>query len=64
MSNYTAGTATRFIDGASVWLEGAVEAQLPAGDHQVFLLRIHRVATRAEVEPLVFHGSRFRRLTA
>lgn len=53
-----------FIDGASVWLEGAVEAQVPAGDHQVVLLRIHRVATRAEVEPLVFHGSRFRRLTA
>ncbi|WP_040792488.1 flavin reductase family protein [Nocardia paucivorans] len=51
-----------FIDGASVWFEATVETQIPAGDHKVVILRIDRLATSAEVEPLVFHGSRFRRL--
>ncbi|MGN2635371.1 flavin reductase family protein [Nocardia takedensis] len=53
-----------FIDGASAWIEGVVEAQVPAGDHTVVILRIERLATRADIEPLVFHGSRFRRLHA
>lgn len=53
-----------FIDGASAWFEGTLETQVPAGDHKVVLLRIDRLATAAEVEPLVFHGSRFRRLLA
>ncbi|MET7771403.1 flavin reductase family protein [Nocardia sp. NPDC005366] len=53
-----------FIDGASAWIEGVPEARVPAGDHTVVILRIHRLATRADIEPLVFHGSRFRRLLA
>ncbi|PXX71489.1 flavin reductase (DIM6/NTAB) family NADH-FMN oxidoreductase RutF [Nocardia tenerifensis] len=56
--------AAVFIDGASAWIEGSIDAEVPGGDHTVVLLRIHRLATRAEVEPLVFHGSRFRRLHA
>ncbi len=51
-----------FLEGASAWLEGTIETQVPAGDHQVVILRVHRLATRADVDPLVFHGSRFRRL--
>ncbi|QIS17199.1 flavin reductase family protein [Nocardia terpenica] len=51
-----------FVDGASAWIEGTVETQVPAGDHHVVLLRIHRLATRADIDPLVFHDSRFRRL--
>lgn len=53
-----------FIDGASAWIEGVPEAEVPAGDHTVVILRIHRLATRADIEPLVFQGSRFRRLHA
>ncbi|MGF6881521.1 flavin reductase (DIM6/NTAB) family NADH-FMN oxidoreductase RutF [Nocardia sp. GAS34] len=53
-----------FVDGASAWIEGTIDAQVPAGDHHVVILRVHRLATRAEVDPLVFHGSRFRRLHA
>lgn len=53
-----------FIDGASAWIEGVPEAHVPAGDHSVVILRIHRIATRTDVDPLVFHGSRFRRLHA
>ncbi|MEV5647755.1 flavin reductase family protein [Nocardia sp. NPDC052254] len=51
-----------FVDGAVAWLEGAVHTQVAAGDHQVVLVRITRLATRSQDEPLVFHGSRFRRL--
>lgn len=51
-----------FVDGAVAWLEGAVHTQVTAGDHQVVLVRITRLATRSQHEPLVFHGSRFRRL--
>ncbi|MGK8511377.1 flavin reductase family protein [Nocardia asiatica] len=53
-----------FIEGATAWIEGVQEAHVPAGDHAVVILRIHRIATRTDVDPLVFHGSRFRRLHA
>ncbi|WP_329001069.1 flavin reductase family protein [Kribbella sp. NBC_00709] len=51
-----------FIDGASSWIEGSIETCVPAGDHAVILLRIHRLTMQAEADPLVFHGSRFRSL--
>lgn len=59
---YPGNRGAVFIGGASAWLEGTVDAQVPAGDHKVVLLRVDRLATAGEVEPLVFHGSRFRRL--
>ncbi len=52
-----------FISGSSAWLECSPHAELPAGDHLIALLEIHRLRT-AETPPLVFHGSRFRRLAA
>ncbi|MFG3518716.1 flavin reductase family protein [Nocardia nova] len=51
-----------FVGGAAAWLEGTVHTQVSAGDHQVVLVQITRLATRSQHEPLVFHGSRFRRL--
>jgi flavin reductase (DIM6/NTAB) family NADH-FMN oxidoreductase RutF len=51
-----------FVEGACAWIEGTIETQVPAGDHHVVILRIHRLATRSDIDPLVFHGSRFRRL--
>jgi flavin reductase (DIM6/NTAB) family NADH-FMN oxidoreductase RutF len=51
-----------FVEGATAWLEGSIETQVPAGDHHVVIIRVHRLAIRSEREPLVFHGSRFRRL--
>ncbi len=52
-----------FISGASAWLECSLHDEVPAGDHLITLLEIHRLST-AETPPLVFHGSRFRRLAA
>ncbi len=50
------------IDGATVWMECAVDNVLPAGDHGIVLLRIIALTMRPHVEPLVFHGSAFRKL--
>jgi flavin reductase (DIM6/NTAB) family NADH-FMN oxidoreductase RutF len=64
-----AGTAWRatdrggvLVEGASAWLECSIEQQVPAGDHDIVLLRVHDLAADPQVAPLVFHGSGFRQL--
>ncbi|MGW4530153.1 flavin reductase family protein [Nocardia sp. NPDC004340] len=52
-----------FVAGATAWLETSVYEQVPAGDHAVVLLRVHRVSVSPESEPLVFHRSDFRALS-
>lgn len=52
------------IDDASAWFECSLHDELPAGDHVIALLRVHRLDIRADALPLVFHGSRFHRLGA
>lgn len=51
-----------FVDGATLWLDCSIHAEVPAGDHDVVLLRVHGLRVDPDVAPLVFHGSRFRRL--
>jgi len=51
-----------FIHGSSAWLECSLHEEVPAGDHLIALLRIHRLRAAADIPPLVFHGSRFRKL--
>lgn len=53
-----------FLPGAAAWIDCTVEAELHGGDHDVVLLRVARVATWSDAEPLIFHGSRFHRLDA
>lgn len=54
-----------FLHEAALWLDCSVEQEIPAGDHQVVLLRVHGHATHDGVHaPLVFHGSAFRTLKA
>ena len=50
------------LDGASAWLDCSIEREIPAGDHDIVLLRVHDLDADPEVAPLVFHGSRYRRL--
>jgi flavin reductase (DIM6/NTAB) family NADH-FMN oxidoreductase RutF len=50
------------VHGAVAWLECSIHAELPAGDHEIVLLRIHALGATPDDAPLVFHGSRFRQL--
>ncbi|MBY8861365.1 flavin reductase family protein [Nocardia sp. CA2R105] len=53
-----------FVHDATAWLECSLYSEVPAGDHTVALLEIHGLRADPEAAPLVFHGSRFRRLAA
>ena len=52
------------VHGATAWLECDVHSEVPAGDHSIVLLQIRGMETTPGVPPLIFHGSRFRRLVA
>ncbi|GAB2608442.1 putative oxidoreductase [Paractinoplanes abujensis] len=52
------------IEEASAWLDCAIEREIPAGDHDIVLLRVHDLDADPLTAPLVFHGSRYRRLHA
>lgn len=51
-----------FIPGASAWLDCSLYEELEAGDHTIALLEILELSTAPESLPLVYYGSRFRRL--
>jgi flavin reductase (DIM6/NTAB) family NADH-FMN oxidoreductase RutF len=50
------------VDGSTLWLTCTLESELPAGDHEIALLRIDELEVFPDVAPLVFHGSSFRQL--
>jgi flavin reductase (DIM6/NTAB) family NADH-FMN oxidoreductase RutF len=50
------------LDGASAWFDCSIEREIRAGDHEIVLLRVHALGTDPQIPPLVFHGSRYRRL--
>ena len=58
--SYTSGAV--FIKGTGLWLESAIEQLIPAGDHTIVVLRVAEVTVDADVAPIVFHRSTFRRL--
>ena len=43
-----------------MWLDTTVTQQVPAGDHAIVVLRINELRVQSEIEPIVFHRSRFR----
>lgn len=51
-----------FIEGATAWFDCSVTNVLDAGDHGFVLLALESLSVPPAVEPLVFHGSEFRRL--
>lgn len=50
------------LDGASAWLDCSIEREIPAGDHNIVLLRVHDLEADHSVDPLVFHRSQFHQL--
>ena len=55
-------TGAVFVEGTSMWLESSIEQLIPAGDHTIVILRVSGITVHAEVAPIVFHRSTFRRL--
>lgn len=53
-----------FLHGATAWLDCSIHAEVPAGDHTIALLLVNGVRADPAAAPLIFHGSRFRRLAA
>jgi flavin reductase (DIM6/NTAB) family NADH-FMN oxidoreductase RutF len=51
-----------FLHGAVTWYSCILRDEVTAGDHSIALLEVDRLWTQPAAEPLVFHGSRFRRL--
>ncbi|WP_200306182.1 flavin reductase family protein [Streptomyces adelaidensis] len=51
-----------FVHGAITWFDCTLRAEVPAGDHAIALLEVGRLWRAPAADPLIFHGSRFRRL--
>ncbi|WP_150306550.1 flavin reductase family protein [Planctomonas psychrotolerans] len=51
-----------FLGGATLLLDCHVMSEIPAGDHHVVLLEVKSLRVESNTEPLVYHGSAFRRL--
>ena len=62
IESHHASSDAVFVEGAPVWLECTLWKEVEAGDHSVAMLEIQGLFRDEQVEPLVFHGSRFRRL--
>lgn len=56
------GSGAVFVEGATAWLECEVTQRVPAGDHEIVVLRLHAVDTTPDRPPLIFHASTFHRL--
>jgi flavin reductase (DIM6/NTAB) family NADH-FMN oxidoreductase RutF len=50
------------LTDAPAAMECSVHDVVTAGDHDIVILRIHALTADADVDPLVFHASRFRSL--
>ena len=62
LSWHTTEDGAILLDHASAWFDCSIEREIRAGDHEIVLLRVHRLGTDPRIPPLVFHGSRYRRL--
>ena len=62
MDWFASADGSVFVDGATLWLDCTVCAEVPCGDHDIVLLQIHGLSAAPDTSPLVFHASKFRRL--
>lgn len=62
LETVTSPAGAVFVTGTCLWLESAVEQQVPAGDHTIVVLRVLDLTVHGDAAPVVFHRSRFRRL--
>ncbi|MEV0685284.1 flavin reductase family protein [Nocardia sp. NPDC050378] len=51
-----------FLHEAATWLDCSIQQTVPAGDHDIVLLRVEAIEIHEGVGPLVFHASTFHHL--
>jgi flavin reductase (DIM6/NTAB) family NADH-FMN oxidoreductase RutF len=59
----TAVTGSPVIDGAAGYLDCRLHAAHDAGDHVIFIGEVLAIAHEPDVDPLVYHGGRYRVVT-
>lgn len=59
-----ASSGAPILDGVAAWLDCRIAGVSHAGDHDLVLLEVMGTSEPSEIEPLVFHRSAYRRLTA
>lgn len=52
------------IPGAALWLTCRLHHEAPGGDHSIIVLGIDDIEHHPEIEPLLFHQSRYRSMGA
>ena len=57
-------TAAIYVRDGAAHFETSIYGELPAGDHTIVLLQVHGRSTLAGAEPLLFHRSGFRQISA
>lgn len=51
-----------FLHEAAAWMDCTIHQIIPAGDHDIILLRVDAIRVHKDVGPLVFHASTFHNL--
>ena len=51
------------IEDAVAWFDCTIDRQVPAGDHDIVIFRVHDLDAVGDTAPLIFHASGFRPLT-
>jgi flavin reductase (DIM6/NTAB) family NADH-FMN oxidoreductase RutF len=51
------------LEGASAWFECSLSQSVSAGDHEIAVFHVDRLQVVRDIQPLVFHGSRFKQLS-
>ncbi|SEG61925.1 NADH-FMN oxidoreductase RutF, flavin reductase (DIM6/NTAB) family [Thermomonospora echinospora] len=49
------------LEGALAWIECAVEAEIPAGDHRIVVARVHHLDKHHDGDPLLFYRGAYGR---
>jgi len=51
------------IRESAIWMECEILSETPAGDHHIVVLEVKSIRVEHDVEPLIYHASKFRHLS-
>jgi flavin reductase (DIM6/NTAB) family NADH-FMN oxidoreductase RutF len=59
----TAEGGAVFVGDSAIWMACHIVSETPAGDHHIVVLEVEAMRVEHDIEPLVYHGARFRHLS-